>query len=58
MPSRPSHSSGGEGATYLGSKVVYPDEPFIDDYLEWVLSWWRGRRAAQGVLGDVSRRCQ
>ena len=44
-------------AQILGTKEFKLDDAVLDEYLTRVLAWWYGRRPAQGVDVELTRRC-
>ena len=46
------------GASVIGRVTFFLDDVLLDTYSGWILSWWRGERAPQGVRGELTRRCR
>lgn len=46
------------GAGVIGRVAFSLDDVLLDTYSGWIMSWWRGERATQGVRGEVTRRCR
>ncbi|OJT13615.1 hypothetical protein TRAPUB_9804 [Trametes pubescens] len=44
-------------ARVIGTKAFQLDDSFLDGYLTSILAWWHGRRAAEGVGEELTRRC-
>ncbi|KAI0667586.1 exonuclease V [Trametes maxima] len=44
-------------ARILGTKEFQLDNVLLDGYLTYVLGWWHGRRAPEGVNVELTRRC-
>ncbi|EIW59587.1 uncharacterized protein TRAVEDRAFT_58347 [Trametes versicolor FP-101664 SS1] len=44
-------------ARVIGTKAFQLDDALLDRYLTHILAWWRGQRAAEGVSGELTRRC-
>lgn len=44
-------------ARVIGTKAFQLDDALLDEYLTHILAWWRGQRAAEGVSGELTRRC-
>lgn len=47
-----------ERAQVIDTKYIYYDKALLDKYFRWMLKWWSGERATQGITHNLIQRCQ